>query len=95
MRLLRLRKATEEELKDTAFLSVDGYTFQSITEEFASPLVPIQWQREVLRQRVAELTAEQPQLQSDDPTAPGYVPRLFVPRELSIVDRRDGYEDAE
>lgn len=39
--------------------------------------------QEVLRQKISELDSSMPEIQSDDPFAPGYAPPMYVPPELN------------
>ena len=61
----------------------DAYTHQGWalvdTTAFGPQATPA-YIAEVLRQKVSELTSPLPEIQSDDPWAPGYAPPMIDPR---------------
>ena len=52
----------------------------------AGPNAPEAYLREVLRQKISDLTAAMPEIQSDDPWEPGYAQPMWMPvREEDAV----------
>jgi len=78
--LLGLTKATEAEVADAVEVTLDGWKLTDPT-----PLIMTdptgRLEKIILRQMVNELTAPTPEIQSDDPTKPGYAPPLWQPPE--------------
>jgi len=76
--ILQLKEANEhdsyvlEDSKGRKWALIDATTF--------GPQVTEAYLKEVLRQRVRELETEPQTVQSDDPFAPGYSPRMIIPR---------------
>jgi len=75
--ILQLKEAGEHDTyrladsKGRAWALVDATTF--------GPQVTEAYLKEVLRQRVTELETAQLPIQSSDPFAPGYAPRMIIP----------------
>jgi len=75
--ILQLKEAGEhdayvlEDSKGKKWALVDATAF--------GPQVTEAYLREVLRQRVAELETAHTPIQSDDPFAPGYAPKMIIP----------------
>lgn len=71
--LLGLRPAAKEETE----LVFEGYTLADPT--FAGPAATERYLAETLRQKVREFKSRPQMMQSDDPFAPNYAPKMFTP----------------
>ena len=56
-----------------------GWRLADVTQY--GPNANAQFLEDVLRQKVSDLKAKMPEIQSDDPYAPGYAPKLWMPVE--------------
>jgi hypothetical protein len=70
--LLGLREATDDDE-----IQYDGWALQDVN--LLGIAATDRAIREVLRQKVTSLTSKTPVIQSDDPTAPGYAPPIWMP----------------
>jgi hypothetical protein len=73
--MIGLRLATEDDK-----LVKDGWTLADMTQ--FGPQATDDYMREVLRQKVSELTAPTPSPQSSDPREPNYAPPMWRPNPL-------------
>jgi hypothetical protein len=69
--LLGLKRATDEQLVE------NGWTLEDVT--IFGPHVTQDYLKTILRQKVNELTAPMPIIQSTDPRKPGFAPTIWTP----------------
>jgi hypothetical protein len=72
--LKKAEKGDDPQLDGWALVDITAWGPQAMADDKA-------YLREILRQKVSNLTSKPPQLQSDDPMAPHYAPPLQVPPE--------------
>jgi len=70
--MLGLREATKDDMPQWK-----GYALTDLTAW--GPGASDKFLLEILKQKIAELTAPHVPIQSDDPRKPGYAPPMFVP----------------
>ena len=60
-----------------------GWTLADVT--MWGPSATAEFLKRVLAQKVSELTAPMPEVQSDDPLAPNYAPPLWMPSDTPVT----------
>ncbi|NIV38677.1 MAG: hypothetical protein GWN58_57445 [Anaerolineae bacterium] len=73
--ILGLKKAGKDDdpvLDDWALVDITAWGPEAMADDKA-------YLREILRQKVSNLTSEPPKMQSDDPLEPHYAPPMLIP----------------